>query len=62
MTFKSNSAANHGSGIYSCHNSQVAFKGNSRVTFNDNAISTDDAHLQHGGTILSENKGHIVFE
>ena len=63
VTFRNNLAAQHGSAIYSYDNSQVIFKGNSRVTINKNAISfSDDAHLQHSGAMLSENNGNIVFE
>ena len=62
VAFRSNSAAKHGSAIYSYHNSQVVFKENSRVNFNDNVISIDNAHLQHGGVILCKNNGNIVFE
>ena len=62
VTFRSNSAATHGSAIYSCDNSQVIFRGNSRVTFGNNVVSSDDAHLQQGEAILSENNGYIAFE
>ena len=62
VTFRNNLAAQYGSAIYSYDNSQVIFKGNSRVSFNANAISSDNVHLQNGGALLSENNGNIVFK
>ena len=61
MTFRRNSATQYGAAIYSFDNSQVIFTGNVTASFNNNAVSSN-AHLQHGGTILSENNGHISFE
>ena len=57
VAISNNSATQYGAAIYSFDSSQVVFTGNSTVTLNNNIISFDDAHLQHGGTILSENNG-----
>ena len=62
VTFNRNSATQYGAAIYSFDNSQVAFTGNSTATFSNNIISFHDAYLQHGGTILSENNGILIFE
>ena len=62
VTFSNNTAAQYGAAIYSFDSSQVVFTGNSTVTLNNNFISFHDAHLQHGGTILSKSNSILVFE
>ena len=62
VTFNRNSATQYGAAIYSFDKSQVVFAGNATVTFNSNTILFNDAHLHHGGTLLSKNNGYIVFK
>ena len=62
VTFNRNSATQYGAAIYSFDKSQVVFAGNATVTFNSNIILFNDAHLHHGGTLLSKNNGYVVFK
>ena len=62
VTFSSNSATQYGAAIYSSDDSHVIFTRNAKVIFNGNVISPNDMHLQLGGTIFSENLGHVSFE
>ena len=61
VTFSSNSATQYGAAIYS-NNSHVTFTGSSKVTFSNNVVPSNDIHLQHSGTIYSENNGSVSFE
>ena len=62
VTFSKNIATQYGAAIYSFINSQIVFAEYSSVTFNNNIITLNDAHLQHGGTILSQNNSNILFK
>ena len=62
VMFSRNLASQYGAAIYCFNNSQVVFTGNSTVTFKNNIISFHNTHLYHGGTILSQNNGSIIFE
>ena len=62
VIFSSNSATQHGAAIYSFDNSHITFTGNSKITFSNNFVSSNDIDLQHSGTIYSENNGYISFE
>ena len=60
VIFSSNSVTKYGTAIYSSENSNVTFAGN--ATFDNNVIPSSDMHLQLGGTVFTENNGHIFFE
>ena len=62
VTFNSNSVTQYGAAIYSFDNSHVTFTENSKITFINNIVSSNDIDLQHGGIIYSENNGYISFE
>ena len=62
VTFSGNSATQCGAAIYSLHNSSVMFTENSKVTFSNNVMYSNDIDIQHKGTIYSEDNSHISFE
>ena len=62
MTFNSNLVTQYGAAIYSFDNSHIRFKGNSKITFSNNIVSSNDIDLQHGGIIYSESNGYISFK
>jgi len=62
VTFSINSATHCGAAIYSLENYHVRFTGNSKVTFNNNVVHTNDIYLLNGSNIYSENYGCIYFE
>ena len=62
VTFSRNTATQYGAAIYSFDNSHVILTGNATVTFDNNVIAYNDAYLQHGGTVLSESNGCLIFE
>ena len=67
VTFSGNSATQCGTAIGSFDNSHVTFTGNSKVEFNNNIVQKHDGHhmynsLPHGGTIYTQNYGHVSFD
>ena len=60
VTFNSNSASQYGAAIHCFDYSNVTFKGNTSVHIINNMIVSPD--WQYGGTIFSENNGHVFFE
>ena len=62
VTFSSNSATQYGATIYSSYSSYVTFTGSSKVTLNDNIVSSNTKDLQVGGNIFSTSYSHISFE
>ena len=62
VTFNGNSATQCGAAIYSFHNSQVMFTENSKVTFSNNVVYSNNIDIQHNGTIYSEDNSHVSFE
>ena len=64
VTFSSNLVKQYGAAIHSIDNSDIIFKGTASVniTNNINFMSSDWNYIQYGGTICSENSGHISFE
>ena len=65
VTFHSNSATQCGTAIGSFDNSNITFTGNSKVEFINNVVHELDGHhssLPHGGTIYTQNCGHVSFD
>ena len=60
VEFNNNTATKYGVAIYSFTNSHVTFMNEPKVTFSSNLIHAKPFY--HGGTIYSENYGHISLE